>query len=77
MSNDQFSDLSAAVNNILQTAGTVPQQVINLATALFDACCSFVTPLGKTATDLASNATAQVTQVFQGAASAVTPKKLS
>ncbi len=76
MSNDQFNDLSVAFNNILQTAGTVPQQVINIVTALFDACCSFVTPLGKTASDLAGSATAQVTQVFQGAAAAVTPKKL-
>jgi hypothetical protein len=80
MSNDAVQDLSVAVNNIVQTAGTLAQQSYELLNIVIKAAGQLVEPLVKSTCDLVCKAPTtgipvqSVTPVFQGT-SVSTPKK--
>ncbi len=80
MSNDSVQDFSVAVNNIVQTAGTLAQQLFELLNIGISAVGQIIEPLVKSTCDLVCKAPATgapvkpITPVFQGS-SLGTPNK--
>lgn len=72
---NETNDFSAAVSALLDTAGKLAQQQIDLVGAGVKAVAQIAEPLAKTAIDLVGSASNTVGQVFQSAASAIAPKK--
>jgi hypothetical protein len=80
MSNDSVQDFSVAVNNFVQTLGTLAQQSFELLNIAVKTVGQIIEPLVKTGCDLVCKAPTTVasvppvTSVFQGS-SVSTPKK--
>jgi chlorosome envelope protein B len=75
MANEANNDLSGAVSNLINTAGQLIKQEIDLLGAGFNAVVQVIEPLGKTAIDLVGSASNTVGGLLQNAASAIAPKK--
>jgi len=84
MANDPINDFSVALNGIVQTVGTLVQQLVELVNIGINAVGGAIEPLVKTAgqlveplvkstSDLACKVSTTVTPVFQGKPN-VTPK---
>ncbi len=75
MSNGSNIDVSATVNNLVDTASKLVQLQMDLLNNSLKVLANAVEPLAKTATDLIGNFAATATQVLQSVSSAVAPKK--
>jgi chlorosome envelope protein B len=75
MANETNIDLSAALNNLLNTATTLVQQVVELAISGIKTAVGAIEPLGKAAGDLVGSTTAALGQAVQNVTSAIAPKK--
>ncbi len=75
MANEANNDLSGAVSNLINTAGQLIRQEIDLLGAGFNAVVRVIEPLCKTAIDLVGSASNTVGGLLQNAASAIAPKK--
>ncbi|MFZ4525389.1 MAG: chlorosome envelope protein B [Chlorobium sp.] len=72
---NETNDFSVALNNLLDTAGKLAQQQVDLLTTGVKAVTQIVEPLAKTAIDLVGSASNTLGQVLQSASSAIAPKK--
>ncbi len=72
---NETNDFTAAVSALLDTAGKVAQQQLEVVNTGFSAIMQVVEPLAKTAIDLVGSASNTVGQVFQNVAEAIAPKK--
>jgi chlorosome envelope protein B len=72
---NETNDFSVALSNLLDTAGKLAQQQIDLLSSGVKAVTQIVEPLAKTAIDLVGSASNTVGQVLQGISSAIAPKK--
>ncbi len=75
MSNDAINDFSVALNNLLQTAGTLAQQQVELLTIGIKTAGQLIEPLVKTSSDLVGNLLNNCCQIFQNITSAFAPQK--
>jgi hypothetical protein len=69
------NEFTVALNNYFKTLGTLAQQLVDLASAVINTAGSLLAPITKSATGLVGSASNTVTQVYQGAAAAIAPKK--
>ena len=69
------NEFTVALNNYFKTLGTLAQQLVDLASAVINTAGSLLAPITKSATGLVGIASNTVTQVYQGAAAAIAPKK--
>ncbi|TLU83632.1 MAG: chlorosome envelope protein B [Chlorobium sp.] len=72
---NETNDFSCALNNLLDTAGKLAQQQLDLVSSGVKAATSIVEPLAKTAIDLVGSASNTLGQVLQSVSSAIAPKK--
>ena len=72
---NETNDLTAALTNLLNTGGTLLQQSIELLTSGLKSASQAIEPLGKSAIDLAGNATNVLNQTLQSVSAAIAPKK--
>ncbi len=72
---NETNDFSVALNNLLDTAGKLAQQQVELVTSGVKATAQIVEPLAKTAIDLVGSATNTFGQILQSISSAIAPKK--
>ncbi|MEI7933642.1 MAG: chlorosome envelope protein B [Chlorobiaceae bacterium] len=72
---NETNDFSVALSNLLDTAGKLAQQQIDLLSSGVKAVAQIVEPLAKTAIDLVGSASNTVGQALQGISSAIAPKK--
>lgn len=72
---NETNDFSVALNNLLDTAGKLAQQQVELVTSGVKAAAQIVEPLAKTAIDLVGSATNTFGQILQSISSAIAPKK--
>ena len=72
---NETNDFSVALNNLLDTAGKLAQQQVDLLTSGVKAVVQIVEPLAKTAIDLVGSASNTVGQALQSISSAIAPKK--
>ncbi len=72
---NETNDFSVALNNLLDTAGKLAQQQVELLTSGVKAATQIVEPLAKTAIDLVGSATNTFGQILQSISSAIAPKK--
>ncbi|MEI7748148.1 MAG: chlorosome envelope protein B [Chlorobiaceae bacterium] len=72
---NETNDFSVALSNLLDTAGKLAQQQIDLLSSGVKAATQIVEPLAKTAIDLVGSASNTVGQALQGISSAIAPKK--
>jgi len=75
MSNGSNIDVSATVNNLVDTASKLVQLQLDLLNSSLKVLANAVEPLAKTATDLIGNFANTATQVLQSVSAAVAPKK--
>ncbi len=75
MSNDAINDFSVALNNVLQTLGTLAQQQVELVGIGIKTAGQLVEPLVKTSSDLVGNLFTNCCQIIQNITSAFAPKK--
>ena len=75
MSNDAINDFSVALNNLLQTLGTLAQQQVELVGIGIKTAGQLVEPLVKTSSDLVGNLFTNCCQIIQNITSAFAPKK--
>ena len=73
--NDLGSTVSGAVNGIVETAGKLAQQQVELLGSGVNAVVQIIEPLAKTAIDLLGSASNTLGQVLQNVSSAIAPKK--
>ena len=72
---NETNDFTAAVSALIDTAGKVAQQQLEVVNTGFNAIMQVAEPLAKTAIDLVGSASNTVGQVFQNVAAAIAPKK--
>ena len=75
MSNDAINDFSVALNNLLQTLGTLAQQQVELVGIGIKTAGQLVEPLVKTSSDLVGNLFTNCCQIIQNITSAFAPKQ--
>lgn len=75
MSNDAINDFSVALNNVLQTLGTLAQQQVELVGIGIKTAGQLVEPLVKTSSDLVGNLFTNCCQIIQNITSAFAPKQ--
>lgn len=75
MANETTNDLSSAFSNLLNTAGKLATQQVDLLSSGVKAVAEIIEPLGKTAIDLVGSTANTLGQVLQNVASSVAPKK--
>jgi chlorosome envelope protein B len=75
MANETTFDISAVFSNLVETAGKIGQQQVDLLTNGFKSLTTAVEPLGKAALELPGNVVNTVTQTFQNVTTAIVPKK--
>jgi len=72
---NETNDFTAAVSALIDTAGKVGQQQLEVVNTGFNAIMQISEPLAKTAIDLVGSASNTVGQVFQNVAAAIAPKQ--
>ncbi len=72
---NETNDLAGALTNLLNTGGTLLQQSIELLNSGLKSTSQAIEPLGKSAIDLAGNATNALNQTLQSVSAAIAPKK--
>ncbi|MBV5302886.1 MAG: chlorosome envelope protein B [Chlorobium sp.] len=75
MSNDAIHDFSAALNNLLTTAGTMAQQQVDLLNIGIKTAGQLIEPLVKTSSELIGNLFSNCCQIVQNIASSIFPQK--
>ena len=75
MSNDAINDFSVALNNVLQTLGTLAQQQVDLVGIGIKTAGQLVEPIVKSSSDLVGNLFTNCCQIIQNITSAFAPKK--
>ncbi len=75
MANEPTNDFSGAFSDLLNAAGKLAQQQVDMVSSGVQAAVSIVEPLTKTALELAGSAANTATQMLQNLTSAITPKK--
>ena len=75
MSNDAINDFSAALNNLLQTTGTLVQQQVELLNTGIKTAGELAEPLVKTTSELLGNVVNNLCQICQSIISVFMPKK--
>ncbi len=75
MSNDAINDFSVALNNVLQTLGTLAQQQVELVGIGIKTAGQLVEPIVKSSSDLVGNLFTNCCQIIQNITSAFAPKK--
>ena len=75
MANEPTNDFSGAFSDLLNAAGKLAQQQVDMVSSGVQAAVSIVEPLTKTALELAGSAENTATQMLQNLTSAITPKK--
>jgi chlorosome envelope protein B len=75
MSNDAIQDFSAALNNLLTTAGTMAQQQVDLLNIGIKTAGQLIEPLVKTSSDLIGSLLTNCCQIVQNIASSLFPQK--
>ena len=74
MANETTTDISAAVNNLLELAGKVGQQQVELVTNAIKSATTAVEPLGKAAQELTGNVFNALNQTVKNVSTAIAPK---
>ncbi len=72
---NETNDFSVAITNLVDTAGKLVQQQVDLVGSGVKAVVSVVEPLAKTAIDLVGSAVNTAGQVLQNVSSTIAPKK--
>ncbi len=72
---NETNDLAGALTNLLNTGGTLLQQSIELLNSGLKSTSQIIEPLGKSAIELAGNATNVLNQTLQNVSAAIAPKK--
>ena len=72
---NETNDLAGALTNLLNTGGTLLQQSIELLNCGLKSTSQIIEPLGKSAIELAGNATNVLNQTLQNVSAAIAPKK--
>ena len=75
MANETTNDISAVFSNLVEAAGKIGQQQIDLLTNGFKSITTAVEPLSSAALELPGNVLNTVTQTIQNVATAIVPKK--
>ena len=75
MSNDAINDFSVALNNVLQTLGTLAQQQVELVGIGIKTAGQLVEPIVKSSSDLVGNLFTNCCQIIQNITSAFAPKQ--
>ncbi len=75
MSNDAIQDFSAALNNLLTTAGPMAQQQVDLLNIGIKTAGQLIEPLVKTSSDLIGSLLTNCCQIVQNIASSLFPQK--
>ncbi len=75
MSNDAINDFSVALNNLLQTLGTLAQQQVDLVGIGIKTAGQLVEPIVKSSSDLVGNLFTNCCQIIQNITSAFAPKQ--
>ena len=75
MSNDAINDFSVALNNLLQTLGTLAQQQVELVGIGIKTAGQLVEPIVKSSSDLVGNLFTNCCQIIQNITSAFAPKQ--
>ena len=72
---NETNDLAGALTNLLNTGGALLQQSIELLNSGLKSTSQIIEPLGKSAIELAGNATNVLNQTLQNVSAAIAPKK--
>ncbi len=74
MANETTTDISAAVNNLVELAGKVGQQQVELVANTIKSAAAAVEPLGKAAQELTSNVFNALNETVKNVSTAIAPK---
>jgi len=74
MANETPNDISVAVSNLVEVAGKVGQQQVELVTYAIKSITAAVEPLGKTALELTGNVFNALSATVKNVSTAIAPK---
>ncbi len=74
MANEIPNDISATVNNLVEVAGKVGQQQVELVTYAFKSATVAVEPLSKTVLELTGNVFNTLNETVKNVSTAIAPK---